>query len=49
MASVVVRIPPPTELGEAPINISKLITINVGEVNSLTSMVAKPPLLVVAD
>lgn len=48
-AKVVVRMPPPTELGEAPINISIHINKMVVCVNWLISIVASPPLLVVVD
>jgi hypothetical protein len=49
MASVVVRIPPPTELGEAPMNINMLNNKRVGSEKSLTFMVANPPLRVLED
>ena len=49
IANVVVRIPPPTELGDDPININKLIIIFVGSLNCETSIVCNPALLVVAD
>ena len=48
-ANVVVRIPPPTELGDAPININILINKSVGCDNSRMSIVASPPLRVVTD
>ena len=48
-ANVVVRIPPPTELGEAPINIKAHKIKMVVSVNKLTSIVANPPLLVAVD
>lgn len=49
IANVVVRIPPPTLLGDAPINISDERTKSVGVENSFISIVAKPPLRVVTD
>ena len=48
IANVVVRIPPPTELGDEPINMSKLI-IFVASLKLVTSIVCNPALLVVAD
>ena len=49
IAKVVVRIPPPTELGEDPININMLIIIFVASLKCDTSIVCKPALRVVAD
>src|SRR5690606_16966028 len=49
IANVVVRIPPPTELGDAPINIIAPKNNKVGSEKSFTSIVAKPALLVVTD
>ena len=49
MASVVVLIPPPTELGEDPINMSPPITNCVASEKRVKSIVVKPALLVVAD
>ena len=49
IAKVVVRIPPPTELGDEPINIKILIMILVASLKWDTSMVCNPALLVVAD
>src|SRR5699024_7455013 len=43
IANVVVRIPPPTELGDAPININQLINKSVAPLNSVISNVVKPP------
>src|SRR5690625_1217116 len=48
-AKVVVRIPPPALLGEAPINIKKDINNWFPLVKSPTSNVESPPLLVVTD
>lgn len=48
-ANVVVRTPPPTELGDAPINIKALNASNVGSLNWLTSIVESPPLRVETD
>ena len=48
IANVVVRIPPPTELGDDPINMSKLIIIFVASLKLVTSIVCNPA-LVVAD
>ncbi len=49
IATVVVRIPPPTELGEAPINMSRLKSNNVIPEKAVTSIVVKPALLVAED
>src|SRR5690606_7918368 len=46
IANVVVLIPPPTELGDAPINIKKHRTNKVESLKELISIVAKPPFLV---
>src|SRR5690606_30228983 len=43
MAKVVVRIPPPAELGEAPMNISALIKTFVASLNWVMSTVTIPP------
>src|SRR5699024_4709692 len=48
-ASVVVRMPPPAELGLAPMNMSPLMTTCVPSANSAGSTVVSPPLLVVED
>ena len=49
IANVVVLIPPPTELGDDPININNPITIFVASLKCDTSIVCKPALLVVDD
>lgn len=49
IAKVVVRIPPPTELGDAPINIKKETSNNVEIDNAPLSIVCKPALRDVAD
>lgn len=49
IANVVVRTPPPTLLGEAPINMSTVSTSCVATENWATSIVAKPPFRVVTD
>ena len=42
MANVVVRIPPPTELGEAPMNIREEMNISVASLNWVISYVVNP-------
>ena len=49
MANVVVRIPPPDELGEEPMNISPQNIVNVAGEKTFISTVAKPALRVLNE
>lgn len=49
IAKVVVRIPPPDEFGEEPMNISPQYMVNVAGEKAFISMVAKPALRVLSE